>query len=125
MELLGDVGLDRVHAQGRRLNARERQRVLGGHDVGLAEDGVTERDVDAKGATVDLAREAALGTEAHAVVLHPVVLDIRVPVVGADREHHEVAQVARPRGAKPAEDVVGRSHHAEVHVLGGARPLDA
>ena len=86
------MGLDRVHAQGRRRDARKRQRVLGDHHLRLAEDGVAERNVDAERASVDLAREAALGTESNAVVLHPVVLNLGVPGVRLDGEDHEVAQ---------------------------------
>lgn len=76
VELLGDVGLDRVHAQGGWRDACKGQRVLGDHDLRLAEDGITECHVDAKRASVDLAREAALGTESNAVVLRPLVLKL-------------------------------------------------
>ena len=124
MELLGDVGLDRVHAQGRRRDARKRQRVLGDHHLRLAEDGVAERNVDAERASVDLAREAALGTESNAVVLHPVVLNLGVPGVRLDGEDHEVAQVALRGCIEPGEDVVRQAHHAEVDVRRGSCPLD-
>jgi hypothetical protein len=47
-----------------------------------------------------------------------------VPIVGADGEHQEVAEVSLRGRAQPVEDVVGRTHHAEVHVLGGSCPFD-
>jgi hypothetical protein len=49
VELLCDVGLDGVHPQRRCRDAGERERVLGDHDLGLAEDRVAEGHIDAEG----------------------------------------------------------------------------
>ncbi len=125
MELLCDVGLDRVYAQGRRGNSGECEGIICHDELRPAEHGVAEGHVDAEGAPVDLSGEAALGAKAHAVVLQPIVLDVGVAFVGADGEHHEVAEVTRCCSAEPTEDRVGRAHHVQVDVLGRAGPLDA
>lgn len=125
VELLGDVGLDRIHAQRWWGDARERQHVLGDHELELAEDRVAERHIDAERSAVDLAGDGALGPKAQPLVLHPVVLDVGVPVIGTDGEHHEVAKVTACRAAESVEDVVGRAHDTQVDVLGGARALEA
>ena len=54
MELLSDVGFDRVYTQGRWRDAGECERIFGHDDFRLAEDGVAEGHVDAEGAPVDL-----------------------------------------------------------------------
>jgi hypothetical protein len=66
---------------------------------------------------VDSCRELALGAEAKPVVLHAVVLDLRVVLVGADLEREVIAQVATPRILQPRQDGVGRADHADVDVL--------
>jgi len=42
VELLGDVGLDWIDAQGRRRDAREGEEVVGDDGVGLPEDRIAE-----------------------------------------------------------------------------------
>ena len=125
MQLLRDVRLDRVEPQRRRGDAGEREHVLRDHDLGLSEDRVTERDVDAEGLPVELARELALRSEPKPVVLHPVVLDLRVVVVRPDLERHEVAEVLATGLLQLREHVVRRTHHAEVDVLRSARSFEA
>lgn len=125
VELLGDVGLDGVHAHRGRCDAREAERIASRKVLGLAKHGVAEGHVHAEGATVLLARQPTLRAEALAVVPHAVVLDVRVSVVGANGKDHEVRHVAQGGGSQPVEDAVGWAHHAQVDIFGGARPLDA
>ncbi len=54
-----------------------------------------ERDVNSERLAVHLAGKPALGTEPQPVILHPVVPDLRVIIVGADLEGHEVAERRR------------------------------
>ncbi|AUX49051.1 uncharacterized protein SOCE26_105960 [Sorangium cellulosum] len=122
VELLRDVRLDWIEAQRRRRDAGEREDVLRHHDLGLAEDRIAERDVHAERLPVELAGEPALRTEAEPVVLHPIVLNLGVVIVGADLEVHEVAEVAAPSLLQFREHVVGAAHHSEINVLGGACP---
>jgi hypothetical protein len=67
----------------------------------------------------------ALSREPKAVVLHPVVLDLRVVVVRPDLEGHEVAEVLETGLLQLRKHVLGRAHHAEIDVLRGARPVEA
>jgi hypothetical protein len=77
VELLGEVGLDRVEPRRRRRGTGEHQQVLGGDDLDLAEHRVAEGHVHAKGLAVDLALEPTLGLMAMAVVRHAAPAMIR------------------------------------------------
>jgi len=85
------MSLDRVESQRRWCDSGECQHVLGDDDVGRTDDGITERNVDAEGLAVDLARELALGAEAQPVVLHGIIPYFGVVGVGHDLEGHEVS----------------------------------
>ena len=100
VEFLGDVGFYRVHAHRWWRDTSKAQRVVGDDDLGLTEDRIAERDVDAEGTAVDLACEAALGTESPALVLHALVLDVGVAIVWTDGEDHEVAQAVPGSGSE-------------------------
>lgn len=91
-------------------DAGERERVLGDHELGLAEDRVAERHIDAERSAVDLPATVHSARKRSPLVLHPVVLDLGVPVIGTDGEHHEVPEVSDCGAAESVEDVVGRAH---------------
>jgi hypothetical protein len=93
VELLGDVRLDRVDAQRRRRDPSEAQHVLRHDNLGGTKHRVAEAGVDTERIAVWLAGEAALGAEAHAFVLHPLVGDLGVLRVGPDLEREEVGEV--------------------------------
>ena len=77
--------------------ADEAEHVIGGDDLRLAQDRIAKGHIHPEALTVELARELALGAEAHAVVLHAVVLDLGVVVVGPHLEREEVAEVQTRR----------------------------
>lgn len=85
---------------------------------------IAEGDVDAERLTVDLPSELALGAEAQALILHALVLDLGVMRIGPDLERHEIAEVAPASFLQSLEDVLGRAHESEIHVLRGARQLE-
>lgn len=63
--------------------------------------------------------------DAVVVVLHPVALNLRVAVIGADGEDHEVVEVSPRSSSERVENAVGGAHYSQVDVLGGASPVDA
>ncbi len=93
MQLFRDVRFDWIEPQGRRRDAGEVEYVIRGDDVGLAKDRIAKRDIDAEALTVELSGQAALGAEALAFVLHPIVFDDRMLGIGIHFEGHEVAEV--------------------------------
>src|SRR4029078_4271284 len=93
VECLGDVRLDRVEPERRRCDTGKGEDILCNGDLGLSKHRAPERNVDAKGLRIDLAGEFALGAETQAAVLHAVVADLRMFVVRADLEAHELAEV--------------------------------
>ena len=99
------------------------QHVLRDHDLGVAEDRIAERDIDTEGLPIELAREPTAKPEA--VVLHPVVLDLRVVVVRPDLERHEVAEVLATGLLQLRKQILRRAHHAEVDVLRRACSVEA
>jgi hypothetical protein len=96
VELLRDVRLDWIEPQRRRCDTGESQRVVRDDDVRPIEDGIAERDVDTEGIAKGLSRERANGSEAHAVVLHAVVLDCWMLEIARDLEQQELSEVTPP-----------------------------
>jgi hypothetical protein len=125
VELLGDVRLDRVETQRRRHDAREAEHVVGDDDVWVPEDRIAERDVDTEGLPEGFPREAALGAKAEALVEHPVVLDLRMILVGTDLEGEEVFEIAPCRFLELREHAVGGADEPKVDILRRASALEA
>jgi hypothetical protein len=86
---------------------------------------IAEGGVDAERIAVWLAGEAALGAEAHALVLHPLVGDLGVLRVGPDLEREEVGEVETSGSLQPAENLVGRSGEAQIDVPSGPGAVEA
>jgi hypothetical protein len=93
MQLLGDVGDDRVETERWRFNPGEIEKIVRHHHIRLAHKWIAERNVHAERATVDRAREPALNTIAVALVLPSFGSNIGMTQVGLDLEEHVVAQV--------------------------------
>ena len=83
-----------------------------------------KRDVDAERTAVELARHPAFGSEAHAVVLHSFVLDLRMAIVGTKGKGHEVTKVTFAGRPESIEHGVRCARHPKVDVLRGSRALD-
>jgi hypothetical protein len=91
----------------RRCDPRKRQHILRDNNLRLAQDRITERDVHAERLAVELARELALRTETKPVVVHAVVLNVWMVLIGAHFERHEVAEVAASRLLQFGQNTVG------------------
>jgi hypothetical protein len=89
VQLLCDVGLNRVQAQPGRRDAGERQHVFGYSHFGLTKDRIAESNIDAEGLALRLPGEPALSTESHAVVLRPIVHNLRCRLL-MKRRHQSV-----------------------------------
>src|SRR5882672_10419973 len=109
VELLGDMSLDRVEAERGRRDPGEPEDIVSNDDIGLAEDGVGERDVEPEGLTVGLARQRAGHAVSLTFVNHSFVRDLGMLGVGRDREHHELAEIQAGRALKPFENPGGRT----------------
>ena len=116
VELLGDVSLDRVEAERGRSDPGEPEDIIGNDDVGLAENGVGECDVEPEGLTVGLARQRACHAVALTFVNHSLVRDLGMLGVGRDREQHELAEIEAGRALKPFENPGGRTDEPEIDV---------
>ena len=125
MKLLCDVRLEGVDPDLRRRDAGEGQDVIGNAELGLADDGVAEGDVDTERLPVDLPAQLAFGAEAEPVVLQSIVLDLGVVGVRSELEAHEIAQVETTRLLQPLEHPLRRAHHTQVDVVGGACAFQA
>ena len=119
------MGCYRVDTQRGGRDAGKRQNIVGRHDFGLTEHWIAERDVDREGLAVHLSGELALCAEPEPFVVHPVVLDRGVIVVGADLKSHEVVKAAPSGILELGKCVVRRAHQSQVDILGGSRPLEA
>ena len=125
VEFLRDVRLEWVEAQGRGLDAGESEHVARHGDVGLAEDGVRESDIEPKQLAVGLAGERTGDAVTLSFVDHPLVRDRGVLSIGRDAEHHEVAELELRRATKTFKQSGRWSDEPEVDVLRGAGAFDA
>jgi hypothetical protein len=88
-------------------------------------DRVAERDVDSERVAVALSCEPALGSESHALILHALVVDLGMLVVGTDLEGEEIAEIQPSGFLEPREDILGRSRQAEIDILRSSRAFQA
>src|SRR6185437_7791294 len=92
VELLRDVGFDRIQAQFRRRDSGKCEHVVRSDNLGRPNNKVAKCDIDAEVLTVELASQATLRAKSQPLILHAVVLDCRLLWVAADFEGHEVAE---------------------------------
>ena len=90
MELLGDVGGDRVGDEARPWDADKGEHVAALDLKWMTHEWLGDGNVDTACAAVDASREAGLRTEPLAFVEQPVRLDRRVRRVGAHLEREKV-----------------------------------
>ena len=124
MELLGDVGLDRVETQRGWFDPREGQEVVSGHDLGLAQHRVSEGHVDPECLTVEHPSQSALCSEPLTLVLDARSGDVRMARMRSDLEGHEVAEIDPASLLEPVEQPFRRAGYSQVDVAGGPRSLE-
>src|SRR5438132_2839958 len=117
MQLLCDVRLDRVDAQGWWRDPRKAQNVLSGDDLRCSKHGVAEPDVDPEGLPVRLAGDPARCTKAKAIVDHRLALNLRVVGVRSDFEREEVAEIEPCRCLESCENAVGWTREPQIDVI--------
>jgi hypothetical protein len=125
VELLRDVRFERVYPERGGRDARETEDVVGDDDVGSTKDRIAECDVDSEWVALALSRKPAHCSESHAFILHALVVDLGVIVVGTDLEGEEISKIQASGFLELSEDILGRSRHAEIDILRGSRAFKA
>jgi hypothetical protein len=123
VELLCDVGLQRIDAEDRGLHTRKGEEAAPFHLLDLPDHGLGEGDVHSERRTVDLASEQPSGPVTASLVDHSLRLDFRVAAILLHLEKEEVAEVESPGLLEPCQHIIRVAEHPEVDVLRGSRSL--
>jgi hypothetical protein len=124
MELLGDMGNDRIERQSGGRDPCEAQEIIAHQHIGLADERIAEGDVHAERTAVDRPGEPTFRSVAKALVPHRLGPNLRMIRIRLDLEKHVVTEVETPGGLESLQNVVGRAHHPQIDVLGRPGPAE-